>query len=163
MIKVILSVLLAYSFLACSEKKIEVEPKVVLGKSLESLTLKDQRDVSHSITSDTKIVIFALSKDMGHLSNDFFESKDSDFLSKHNSILVADVSGAPSLIRSMFIMPGLKDFKHTVLILDDKTKAASYKDEKHSDKLNIVYVDNFIIKDIKYVSTKEELEKVFAK
>ena len=159
--KVILSVLLAYSFLACSDKKIEVEPKVILGKSLESLTLKDQRDVSHSISKDTKIVIFALSKDMGHLSNEFFNSKESDFLSKHNAILVADLSGAPSLIRSMFIIPGLEDFKHTVLILDDKTKAAPYKNEKHLDKLNVVYVDNFIIKKIEYASTKEELESVF--
>ena len=47
---------------------------------------------------------------MGHLCNDFFVTQDASYLANNKSIFVADVSSAPSIIRSMFIMPGFKRF-----------------------------------------------------
>ena len=158
--KILLGLIAVMFFLGCSDDvKVDVEPKVVVGNSLESLALNDQFEKPQTLSAETKKVIFAFSKDMGHMSNEFFDKQDADYLAKHNAVFVADVSGAPSLIRSMFIMPGLKDFKHTVLVIEDQNIAASYRIEAHKETIMIVDIDNFIIENISYISSEEELAK----
>lgn len=70
------------------------------------------------------------------------------------------MSAAPSIIRSMFILPGLKDFKHTVLLLDDEKIAAPYRKDMDVEKITVVYVINEKITDITTVTTAEELRKI---
>jgi len=159
--KIVLILLFTLAFVGCSEEKIAVEPKIVIGKSLESMKLKDQFGELKTIHSDTKKVIFAFSKNTGHMCNDFFNTKEPTFLTDNHVIFVADVSSAPSLIRSMFIIPGLKDFKHTVLVIEDKTVSINYKHADKAEDIMVVYLDNFIIKNIKYISNKEALAKEF--
>lgn len=157
---ILLALITAMFLLGCSDDaKVEVEPKVVVGKSLESLTLNDQFEKSQSLSAGTKKVIFAFSKDMGHMSNEFFDKQSADYLAQHSAVFVADVSAAPSLIRSMFIMPGLKEFKHPVLVIEDKNVAASYRIEAHKEAIMIVELNNFIIENISYISSIEELSK----
>ena len=157
---VLLGLITAMFFLGCSEDvKVDVEQKTVVGNSLESLTLNDQFEKPRSLSGDTKKVIFAFSKDMGHMSNEYFDKQDADYLAQHSAVFVADVSGAPSLIRSMFIMPGLKDFKHTVLVIEDENVAASYRIDEHKEALMILDVNNFIIENITYIASEEELAK----
>lgn len=157
---VLLGLIVAMLFLGCSDDvKVNVEQKTVVGNSLETLKFNDQFENPQALTADTKKVIFAFSKDMGHLSNDFFVTQEPDFLAKHNAVFIANVSAAPSLIRSMFIMPGLKEFKHTVLVIEDKDVAASYRIDEHQEELMILDVNNFIIENISYVTTEEELSK----
>ncbi len=158
--KILSGLIIALLFLGCSnDKEVTVEAKTVVGNSLEALKLNDQFEKPQSLSAETKKVIFAFSKDMGHMSNGFFDKQDPGFLDAHEAVFIADVSGAPSLIRSMFIMPGLKEFKHTVLVIEDKNVAASYRIDENSDKLMILDVDNFIIKKITFVASEDELTK----
>lgn len=157
---VLLSLIFAISFLGCAqEKSVVVESKTVVGNSLESLSLNDQFEKPQSLSVDTKKVIFAFSKEMGHLSNEYFAKQAPGFLAEHNAVFIADVSGAPSLIRSMFIMPGLKEFKHTVLVIEDKSVAASYRIEENKEKLMVLDVTGLIIDKISYVTSEDELAK----
>jgi len=158
--KILLGLLTALLFLACSSNegaKNTTEPGLVVNKSLQNLKLNDQHGKAYTITKDTKKVIFAFSKETGHLCNDFFATKSDSYLSDNGVVFVADVSGAPSLIRSMFIMPGLKDFKHTILIIDDKAVSNQYKTAENAEKIVAVNLKDLVITDIKYLSTSNEL------
>jgi len=165
MIKIITVFLTALLFIGCSSKATDtnVEPMLVVQKSLSSLKLNDQNGNPHAITADTKKVIFAFSKDVGHTCNDFFATKPDSYLADNNAMFIADVSSAPSIIRSMFIMPGLKDFKHTVLVLDDENTANSYKAKQNVEKIIIVSVNNNTITAIKNVSSTDELMQEITK
>ena len=157
---VLLALLLSLSFLGCSDEVVTpVESKVVVGGSLESLKLNDQFEKPQKISADTKKVIFAFSKDMGHMSNEFFAKQGENYLADHKAIFIADVSGAPSLVRSIFIMPGLKDFKHSVLVIEDKSVAAAYRVDAHKEEIMVLDINNFIIEKISYVSTEAALAK----
>ncbi len=157
---IVLGLVLAMFFLGCGDKSnVEVTKQTVVGNSLEKLTLNDQFGEPHSLRPDTKRVIFAFSKEMGHLSNDFFVKQDPGYLAEHQALFIANVSAAPSLIRSMFIIPGLKEFKHTVLVIDDENIAASYRIDAHQDVLMILDVNDYIIENIRYVNSEEELAK----
>ena len=155
----VIGLILSLLFLGCSsnETTTQAEAKLVVKKSLQGLSLKDQNEKTHTLSADTKTVIFAFSKDIGHACNNFFETKPDNYLDENKALFIADVSSAPSLIRSMFIMPGLKDFKHTVLIIDDKTVSANYKAGMNLEKIIIVKLDNSTITSIETVDTAEEM------
>ncbi|MEA2099075.1 MAG: hypothetical protein U9P72_02995 [Campylobacterota bacterium] len=154
--------LTALIFIGCSSKETadtQVTPKLVVDKSLASLKLNDQHEKAHTLKATTSKVIFAFSKDAAHTCNDFFVTKKATYLEDNNVAFVADVSAAPSLIRSMFIMPGLKDFKHRVLILDDKAVASAYKANQNIEKIVVVEIKDGIIKNIKSLNSADELAK----
>ncbi|HIC42886.1 MAG TPA: hypothetical protein EYO73_00900 [Sulfurimonas sp.] len=157
---IILGLLISLVFLGCNSKELDpkdLEAKLVINQSTASFALNDQHEKAHTVSADTTTLVFAFSKDMGHTCNDFFATKNDTYLNDNNSIFIADISGAPSVIRSMFIMPGLKDFKHTVLVIDDKNVATGYKVGMDTEKIVIVSLENNIITNISSVSTTEEL------
>lgn len=161
--KIIIGLVLTLLFLGCSSKDAEeqvVKPKLVVGKSLSDMALKDQFEKAQVLDASTKKLIFAFSKDTAHICNDYFVTQSPTYLSENNTQFVADVSAAPSLIRSMFILPGLKDFKHTVLLLDDKKVAAPYKANMNLEKIVVVYIDDKLITKIITISSEDELKKV---
>jgi len=165
MTKIIVGLLTALFFLGCSAKEVNenIVPKLVVGKSLENVTLNDQFEKKHVIAQDTKTVIFAFSKDSAHTCNNYFITKPATYLEDNHAQFIADVSAAPSFIRSMFIMPGLKDFKHTVLVLDDKSVASAFRAGVNTEEIVIVSLEDDKVTDIKTVTTKEALSKAIEK
>ena len=158
---IIIGLLLSLLFLGCSSSETNtenIEAKLVQNKSLTGLSLKNQFEKQQTLNKETKTLIFAFSKDMGHTCNDFFETKGENYLKDNKAEFIADVSGAPSLIRSMFILPGLKDFKHTVLVIDDKNIAAAYKKGLDAEKIIIVSLNDGTITSIKSIQTAQELQ-----
>ena len=161
MTKILLGLLATFLLIGCSSSAVEenVKPKLVVGQSIADLKLNDQFEKAHALNPNTYKLVFAFSKDSAHICNDFFDTKAPTYIEDHNAQFIADVSAAPSLIRSMFIMPGLKDFKHTVLLLDDKAIAAAFRKDMDVEKIVIVYILNKEITKIKTISTEEELRK----
>ncbi|WP_457745431.1 hypothetical protein [Sulfurimonas sp.] len=158
--KIILGLALVLTFIGCSSKSDEnanVTPKLVVGESVKDIQLKDQFGKSHKIEDSTYKIIFAFSKDAAHTCNDFFNTQAPTYLQDHNTQFIADVSAAPSLIRSMFILPGLKDFKHTVLLLDDEEKAAPYRKGVNTEKIVVAYILNGKISEVKELDDSKEI------
>jgi len=161
--KILLTLLLAFSFIACSSKSDEtanknIEPKLVVGKSLNSLALKDQNEKPQTLSKDTKIIFFSFSKPMGHACNDFLESKPANYLQEHHAVYVADVSAAPSLIKSMFILPDLKELKFPILLINDDTLSEEYSKGVNKDTIVVVSLENKKITKIQTAKDAKELE-----
>ncbi len=160
---ILIGIVATFLLLGCSSKSDEnknVEPKLVVGKSLADLHLKDQFGKPHALNADTYKVIFAFDKEPAHTCNNFFNTQKPDYLQEHHVQFVADVSAAPSIIRSLFILPGLKDFKHIVLLLDDKATAAPYRKGIDTTKIVIMTLLNKKITNVKTITTTEQLKKV---
>ncbi len=160
---IIAGLILSIMFLGCNSTAGEdknIVPKLVVGKTLDSITLNDQFGKQHTVSPDTYKIVFAFAKDSAHVCNDFFKTQKSNYLKEHHTAYIADVSAAPSLIRSIFIIPGLKKLKHTVLLFEDKNMAAPYRKGLDTNKIAVVYVVNKKIKDIKFISTSQELQKL---
>ena len=160
---IILGFILSITFIGCSSKATEdvnVTPTLVVGKSISTLTLNDQFEKAHTLATSTNKIVFAFSKDAAHTCNDYFKTQTPTYLAQHNTEFIADVSAAPSLIRSMFIMPGLKEFKHTVLLLEDKTVAAPFRKGLDINKIAVVYLNGTTIEKIKTITTAADLKKL---
>ncbi|QOP42832.1 hypothetical protein FJR45_02245 [Sulfurimonas sediminis] len=160
---IIIGVLATFLLFGCSSKSGEnknVEPKLVVGKSLADLELKDQFEKPHTLNAETDKVIFAFDKEAAHTCNDFFNTQKQNYLQEHHAQFIADVSAAPSIIRSLFILPGLKDFKHIVLLLDDKEIATPYRKNINTTKIVVVTILDKKITAVKTITTTQELKKV---
>ncbi len=163
MIKIITVLTLALLFVACGSKEKNtqnIEPKLVVGKSLNGLTLPDQFEKEHTLAPTTNKAVFAFGKEAAHICNDFFVTQDAAYLADNNTEFIADVSAAPSIIKSLFILPGLKDFKHTVLLLNEKAVATPFKEGMNPEKITVVYLDNGTITKIETISTDKELQAI---
>lgn len=164
--KILLGLIASLVFIGCSsDKQVDpnVEPALVVGKSLADFKMNDQHEKSHTVNPDTKQVIFVFTDDMGHVANDYFATKEVSYLSDNKTQFVADISDAPSVIRSMFIMPGLKDYNHTTLLITDKQTAAAYRKNVDFEKIVVVSVEDMKISDIKTITTLEELIQIVEK
>ncbi len=160
--KIVLGLITALLFLGCSsneEAKQNVEPKLVVGKSLENLGLNDQFDKPVTLKADTKKVVISYSKDTGHVCSGFFEKQSESYLENNKVQYIADISPAPSLIRSMFVIPGLQDLKYPILILDDEKIAAPFRAGIDVEKTIVVSLNNNSIIEIKAINSEDELKK----
>jgi hypothetical protein len=163
---IILSLMVAFAFIGCSSSSQEnknVEPKLVVGKSLESLKLNDQNEKPETIKADTKVIFFSFSKPVGHMCNAFLEKQSDTYLPQHHAIYVADVSPAPSIIKSMFILPDLKKLKFPILLINDDNLSAQYTKGMDKESIVVVTVENGTIKKIDNLKDTKALEAMINK
>ncbi len=123
-----------------------------------SFTLPDQFDKAHTLNNRTKKIIFVFAKATGHTVKEFLKKQNKDYLSKRDTLFVADMSSIPTIFRNLFAMPDLKKSNYSILLIYDKDTSKKYKDESKADKISIVSLQNGTIKSIKYITTKEELK-----
>ena len=158
---IILSLILAFTFIGCnskSEDNTNVEPKLVVGKSLSDLKLNDQNEKPQTLAADTKIVFFSFSKPTGHMCNEFLEKQPANYLVEHHAVYVADVSAAPSIIKSMFILPDLKELKFPILLINDDKLSAEYSKGMDKESIVVVTLENGTIKKIDNLKDSKALE-----
>lgn len=128
-----------------------------VNKEITNFSLTDQFDKIHTVSSDVKTIIVSFEKETGAVINEFLSTKEVDFLEKNKAIFIANISGMPSIITSMFALPKMRKYKHTILLIyDDDDKRFIQKD----DYSTLYKVQNGVIKNISYIK-KEDLEKAF--
>ncbi len=123
-----------------------------------SFTLPDQFDKSHKVGDDAKILILSFAKATGHTVKGFLSKQPKDYLTSRNAFFIADISPMPTIIRNTFALPDLKKSAYSVLLIYDGEIAKKIKNEKQADKIAIATLNNGVIKNVKYISTEEELK-----
>jgi len=128
-----------------------------IGSKIE-FTLPDQFDKPHSLTDNIKKIILVFAKSTGHTVKAFLNSQDKEYLTKRDTIFVADISPMPTVIRNTFALPDLKKSPYSVLLIYDENIAKSLKNEKEAGKIAIVTLKNGVVEKVKYITTTEELK-----
>jgi len=123
-----------------------------------SLTLPDQFDKAHTLTPDTKKLILVFAKSTGHTVKAFLKTQDKSYLPQHHTLFIADISPMPTVIRNTFALPDFKKSPYSVLLIYDKALAKQLKNEKESDKIALVTLEDNTIKSVDYVTTEEALK-----
>jgi hypothetical protein len=125
-----------------------------------SFTLPDQFDKAHTLTAETKKVIFVFAKATGHTVREFLKKQDKAYLPERDTLFIADISAMPAVIRNTFALPDFKKSAYSVLLIYDKNIAKIYKDETKADKISIISLHDGVIENIKYITTEEGLKAV---
>ncbi len=152
----------ALFFIGCSDDKPaqDIDAKLAVGNSLKELKLPNQHEKIESIPEDAKLVFFSFSKDVGHMCNDFLEKKDPSYLTTHHAVYIADISAAPSLIKSMFILKDLQKLPFPILLIDDDTLSAEFQKGQNVKSIVAVILQNGTITEIKNLKNTQELQEL---
>ena len=159
--KLLLSLLLLNSALFAKEIKNLTQDHIYkVGESVLDFTLQSQHDRLLSLKPTTKYLWITYDK-LSTRKQNLFVAKRKGFLEKTQSILIADMSVAPSGIFTFFIHPRMKRFPHQLLYSFDinLSKSFPYK-ENH---ITIMKLKNKVVKEIVFINSEEDLEKMFDK
>jgi hypothetical protein len=108
---------------------------------------------------NTKTVLIAFEKDTGALVNDYLATKNKYFLQRKRAIYIADINKMPTVITNMFALPKLREYKH-LIYLHYGEKFQNFVPVA-DEKISVIKFEGKKVKSITYISTKDELSKVF--
>ncbi|PUE66134.1 hypothetical protein [Arcobacter caeni] len=128
-----------------------------INDKISNFSLANQFDKIHTVNSEISMIIVTFQRNTSNLVNDFLSSKDSDFLHKKNTIFINNISSIPSIVTKMFIIPKMRDYKYDILLIYNENNKKFIEEE---NKITIYFIENSFVKDIKYISTEEELESI---
>ena len=140
-----------------SKYKATATDGINVGSSI-SFTLPDQFDKAHSLTADTKKIVFVFAKATGHTVKKFLTEQGKNYLTEKNALFVADISPMPTVIRNTFALPDLKKSAYSVLLVYDGEIAKQFKNNEEAEKIAVVTLNNGTIEAVKYISTADELK-----
>lgn len=137
----------------------EPQTPTVLQESMAfpNFRLKDQHENDLNMTSEIKLLIFTKNKAASAFTNLALEGKTPDDFSKIGLFYVADISGMPGIITSMFALPKMKKYTYRVALDTEGDVTKNWPTQP--DSTTVFSLENGIIKTIQYVKSKEDLEK----
>lgn len=131
-----------------------------LNQDIPNIKILDQFDKSITLDLNISKIIYVDSKGKSDVLKDYLKSKSPDFLSSRNTIYLADISGMPSIIASLIALPRMRDLKYPIYLLDEKyIKLFANK----KGKITIYSFTDGKVDDIKYLTSKNELDEYFGK
>ena len=128
-----------------------------LNSNINSFTLKDQFDKTHTVNADTKTILVSFDKSTGADINEFLSTQEAGFLENNNAVVIADISGMPSIITSLFALPKMKKYNYNLLLIYDEDDKRFLQQE---ERITVYTLENGVIKSISYIQ-KEDLSTSF--
>ena len=117
------------------------------GENLSQLKWNDQFDKEIKVQKDTKKLIVVFSKEKGAKLKEFFD-QNKDYLKYQNAFYLADVSAAPSLVTSMFMIPKFKDYSFSMGVIRDEDFAKKFP--KKEGMITIINLEEFVVTSIEF-------------
>jgi len=130
-----------------------------ISDQIGSFSLPDQFDKMHIINQNIQTILVSFEKGTSTDINRFLASKEADYLNKHKSVFIANITDMPSFITRLFAIPKMRKYKHKILLINNEhDDRFIFKD----DKITVYKLEHGIIKDIYYIdSNYETLKKAF--
>ncbi len=128
--------------------------------STVSYTLPDQFDKTQTLDDSIQKLILVFAKDTGHTVKEYLKAQPADYLAKHHTAFIADVSPMPVVIRNTFALPDLKKQHYSVILILDKKISEDFKKDAKTDKIAVATLKDGIIEKVEYLKSAEELKTV---
>jgi hypothetical protein len=117
------ALLLAPAAHLCAQEKAAASILAV-GDEFPTLDLEDQHGAGATIDRSTALVLFTRDMDGGGFVKETLAEGGAEKLAAAKAVYVSDVSGMPSMVRSMFALPSIRKRPYRV-ILDEKGAATA--------------------------------------
>lgn len=148
--------LLIASVIAISAQSFKIGSDIQM---LNEFNFETPKSRKMKVPLNTRTVLIAFDKDTGALVNEYLSTKNKYFLQRNKAIFIADINKMPTVITNMFALPKLREYKHLIYLhYGEKFQNVV---PKKSEKVTVVKFEDKQVKSISYITTKDELSKVF--
>ncbi len=93
-------------------------------------TLLDQFDRPYTLEPDLRVLLVARGMDASGLLDEALAELGGDYLERHSVVFLADISGMPAPIASLFAVPAMRDYGYRVMLDRSGRVASRYPGEK---------------------------------
>ena len=131
--------------------------KAEVGKPFPPYTVQDAFEQTNVLQKTTRFVIVASEKSVSEKVNEWLKTKAPDYLPRHATEYVSDITPMPGIITELFARPKMKKYPFKILLARDEAFAKTYPSQPGKIAL-FVLDDQQVLKDLKYVATPAELE-----
>ncbi len=126
--------------------------------SIIAYTLPDQFDKTQTLDDSIQKLILVFAKDTGHTVKEYLKAQSADYLTKHHTAFIADVSPMPVVIRNTFALPDLKKQHYSVALIFDKKISEDFKKGAKTDEIAVATLKNGKIEKVEYLQSTEALK-----
>jgi len=128
-------------------------------QNIAKQSFEDQWEKPIELNQQTKWLVITQSKDAGKIVKESFEDLAIKDLGQLNLLYLADISGMPSFITSMFALPKMRDYAfHIGLIKKDDQLAALKLTSLDSEKVSVVSLKNLEVVNTQLFEDKAAFE-----
>jgi len=114
-----------------------------------------------TIPKETKIIIVTFEKETGKFVNSYLDEQDATYLQMHKAVFIADISKMPTFFVNIVALPKLKKYKHLLYI--NYNKGFDTVVPSKEDSATLLFIEDSKIKEIRYISTQQELKEAIEK
>jgi hypothetical protein len=129
-----------------------------VGSELPAITLADQHDAQAVIGPGVRIVVLTRDMAAGDVVKEAFAGMDQAALDLRGVVYVADISGMPSLVASMFAIPKMRDRSYRVVL--DRDGAATRDLPYAEGRPTVLLVENGKIVRVAQPATGDQLREL---
>lgn len=148
--------LLIFSLVTLSADSLKIGSEI---QKLNNFDYETPKSRKMKVPLNTRTVLIAFDKDTGALINEYLSTKNKYFLQRKKAIFIADIHEMPTVITNMFALPKLREYKHLIYLhYNEKFQFAV---PKKSGQVSVIKFEDKKVKSISYITTKEQLSKVF--
>jgi hypothetical protein len=132
---------------------IAIADSYTIESQISTFSLKDQYGNQYEVDETTRLILF--NKDMkgGKIIKNGLKETYRNYLSNHNAVYVADISGMPGLIRKFVALPKMRKYPYSILL--DMVASVTKDFPSQPDKATLIYVRNLRITDIQYIENPD--------
>ncbi len=147
------SLSLALSALSAIPARAEFGP----GDRLPTLELRDQHEQAQTIPDGTRILLFAPDRAAGELVTEALEDQDADSLAARDIRYLADISGMPGIITSLFALPKLRERPYPILLGEEAEQTQDWP--RREDQVTWLRLEDGRIDEVRYFDSAAALRE----
>ena len=133
--------------------------KAEVGKPFPPYTVQDAFEQTTIVDLPGAFVAPASEKDVSEKVNEWLKTKAPDYLPRHATEYVSDITPMPGIITELFARPKMKKYPFKILLARDEAFAKTYPAQK--GKIAVYTLDDAqVLKDVAYVATAAEVAKI---
>lgn len=119
------------------------------GDTLPTLKLNDQHEHPYAMPANTRVLLVTADKSSAALAHAVLKDIPKTEQERRGIVNVADISGMPSLVTSMFALPKMRDYGYRIMIGMDPGQTAMLP--RAADAVTLVELESGRIKSVEDV------------
>jgi hypothetical protein len=133
---------------------------MTVGDPIERFSLEDQHGVVHEVDESTRLILFSRDMEGGKLLKEALAEAPVDFLSDRQAVYLADISGMPKLVATLFALPSMRRRGYPILLDRDGSTSKRLPDVEGSATL--IFCEDLVVTRVETAETSEAVAQALA-
>lgn len=126
------------------------------GDALPVLNLNDQHDKPYALPDNTRVLLVTSTKPAGAVANEVLKVIPQMEQERRGIVYIADVSGMPGLVTTMFALPKMRDYGYRIMVGTEPDQTAMLP--RAEDAVTLIQLEQGKIKAIEKAGDAEALK-----